>query len=142
MSDKPVSERTEYEKLEYAEPKEQTKMKFNQIYEWMVENDRVPTIKETMEITGLSYWPAGSIRRRALREFPKLDMEEISFSVKELILERIRSKQMDDNNLIKLMPWVAPQIASAVDVKQDITHRFIVVKPGEDKPAEEEADGN
>lgn len=138
MSDKTWSDRTDYERLEYAKPNEKTLAQFDKIYEWMIENERVPSIKEVMAITGLTYWPAGTLRRRAMRSFPKLDMEEISFSVKELLLERIRSKELDNNNLVKLMPWVSPPMTTPVDVKQEITHRFVVVKPD----AQKETDDN
>jgi hypothetical protein len=135
-------EESEYRKREYAEPEEQTKIHFDNILKWMIEHDEIPSIKQTMEITGLSYHWAGSIRRRAFREFPKLDMDEISFAIRKLLMERLRSGDMENSNLVRLMPWVAPQMASAVDVKQEITHKFIVVKRGEKEPAEEEADNN
>jgi len=135
-------ERSLYEEREHAEPIESTKLHFDTIFKFMIENDRVPTVPETMEITKLSYHYAAHIRRRALREFPKLDIDEIGFAVRKLLMERLQSGDVETSNLVKLMPWVAPQMASAVDVKQEITHRFIVVKPGDEKPAEEKAEDN
>jgi len=117
---------------------------YNQmIYEWMRVNGRFPTVDEVAEIIKVeSYDWASQVRRRALKAFPKTEMADVAEAAKELLLSRIREGELDNASLVRMLPWIAPQEASAVDVKQEITHRFIVVKPGEGEPAEEEASGN
>ncbi len=118
-----------YEIMENAEPKEITKQHFEKVYAFIIDNDRVPTVKEVSKITGLSYFYCANVRRRALKALPKYDMEELGFNVRRLISERIQSGEMDNTSLVRLMPWVAAPLTPSLDVKQDITHRFVVVKP-------------
>lgn len=124
------------------EMKEVTRMHLDKIYEYMLKYDKIPSVKDVMEITGLAYDYAGQVRRRALREFPKLDMDEVGFAVRKLLMDRLRSGEIENSNLVKLMPWVAAPITPALDVKQEIVHRFVVIKPGDEEPAEEEAEDN
>ncbi len=100
------------------------------------------TFRETMNITNLGYDWSAAIRRKVLRDFPRVDIEELGEEIKMLLLKRIQGEDIENTDLVRLMPWVAPQKEAAVDVRQEITHRFVVVKPGDEEPAEEKAEDN
>jgi len=132
-----------YAERETQGPNDKSTAYIQMIYEWMRDHDRIPTVKEVANLIDVnSYDWAGEVRRKALKAFPKTEMVDVAEAAKELLLSRIKSGEMDNASLVRMLPWIAPQEASAVDVKQEIIHKFIVVKPGEDEPAEEEASGN
>lgn len=131
-----------YEDRENNPPELATQVNIEKILQWMLVNDRIPTPKEVMDITGFGYDWSAALRRKALREYPRVDIEELGEEVKMLLLKRIKGEDIENVNLVRLMPWVASPKEAAVDVKQEITHKFVVVKPGDEEPAEKKAENN
>lgn len=109
--------------------KTSTEFNRNRIHEFILVNGRVPSVKEVMEITGTRYDYASRFRRRVLREFPTVNVEEIVEQVKALLLERIKDKSIDNTSLVRLMPWVAPRLEAEEGDPIQITHLFKVVPP-------------
>lgn len=58
-----------------------------------------------------------------------IDIEELSFEVRKLLMQRLKCGDIDNDNLVRLMPWVAPRCVSESDVRYEVTHRFEVIKP-------------
>lgn len=103
--------------------------KIKNIQEWIIRNQRIPTVAQCMEMTGHGYHYTAELRRAAIRDLPRVDMEELIDEVKFQLMERLNKGDFETSDLIKMMPWVAEQKGSKSDIKQEITHKFIVVKP-------------
>lgn len=120
-----------YRRQEEQQPNLNTLAKMADIQRWIIEHQKIPTVKEAMEITGYKFDYAAQVRRKALREFPRASIEELAEEVVFQLMERAKIGNIETPDLIKLMPWVAEQKGSKSDIKQEITHRFIVLKPDE-----------
>ena len=100
-----------------------------QVEFWMAEHQRLPTIDEVLEITGLKCRKtAGRLRKEVCMELPKVEWEDVWELVKSNIKDKLDDKDVSVANLIQMLPFITPK---KTDIKTDsnVEFKITIQKP-------------